>query len=56
MVKVGGVEGFRFNGLIGHNEDYGIPPGRFMRILDKIKGVDVLVTHQPPYIPELHPT
>ncbi len=44
-----------FNGLIEHDEDYGIPPGRFMRILDKIKGVDVFVTHQPPYIPELHP-
>ena len=23
--------------------------------MDKIKGVDVLVTHQPPYIPELYP-
>ena len=42
------------NGLIGYDEDYGIPPGRFMRI-DKIKGIDILVTHQPPYIPELYP-
>jgi hypothetical protein len=45
------------NGLIGYDEDYGIPPGRFMRIVNKIqhKGVDILVTHQPPYIPELYP-
>jgi len=42
------------NGLIGHDEDYGIPPGRFTRI-DKIKGIGILVTHQPPYIPELYP-
>ena len=42
------------NDLIGDDEDYGIPPGRFTRI-DKIKGVDILVTHQPPYIPELYP-
>ena len=48
-VRVSGI-----NCLIGHDEDYGIPPGRFMRI-DKIKGVDILVTHQPPYIPELYP-
>lgn len=26
-----------------------------MRIVNKIKGVDILVTHQPPYIPELYP-
>ncbi len=44
-----------FNGLIGHDRDYGIPPGRFMRVVNKIKGVDVFVTHQPPYIPELYP-
>jgi hypothetical protein len=23
--------------------------------VNKIKGVDILVTHQPPYIPELYP-
>jgi predicted phosphohydrolase len=26
-----------------------------MRIMNKIKGVDILVIHQPPYIPELYP-
>jgi hypothetical protein len=26
-----------------------------VRIVNKIKGVDVFVTHQPPYIPELYP-
>jgi len=49
-----GVRVSGFNCLIGHDEDYGIPPGRFMRI-GKIKGVGILVTHQPPYIPELYP-
>jgi predicted phosphodiesterase len=45
VVRVGGLRISGINGLIGHDEDYGIPPGRFMRIVDKIKGVNVLVTH-----------
>ena len=55
VVRVGELRVSGINGLIGYDEDYGIPPGRFMRIANKIKGVDVLVTHQPPYIPELYP-
>jgi predicted phosphodiesterase len=55
VVRVGGLRVSGINGLIGHDKDYGIPPGRFMRVVNKIKGVDVLVTHQPPYIPELYP-
>jgi hypothetical protein len=43
------------NGLIGYDRDYGIPPGRFMRVVNKIKEVDIFITHQPPYIPELYP-
>jgi len=55
VVRVGELRVSGINGLIGYDEDYGIPPGRFMRIVNKIKGVDILVTHQPPYIPELYP-
>ena len=53
-MRVGEFRVSGINCLIGHDEDYGIPPGRFMRI-GKIKGVGILVTHQPPYIPELYP-
>jgi len=55
VVRVGELRVSGINGLIGHDRDYGIPPGRFVRIVNKIKGVDVFVTHQPPYIPELYP-
>ena len=55
VVRVGELRVSGINGLIGHVRDYGIPPGRFVRIVNKIKGVDVFVTHQPPYIPELYP-
>jgi hypothetical protein len=55
VVRFGELRVSRINGLIGYDEDYGIPAGRFMRIVNKIKGVDILVTHQPPYIPELYP-
>jgi len=53
-VRVGELRVSGINCLIGHDEDYGIPPGRFTRI-DKIKEIGILVTHQPPYIPELYP-
>jgi len=55
VVRVGELRVSGINCLIGHDRDYGIPPGRFVRIVNKIKGVDILVTHQPPYIPELYP-
>ncbi len=55
VVKVGGLRVSGINGLIGHDRDYGIPPRRFMRVVSKIKEVDILITHQPPYIPELYP-
>jgi len=57
VVRVGELRVSGINGLIGYNKDYGIPPERFMSIVNKIqhKGVDILVTHQPPYIPELYP-
>jgi predicted phosphodiesterase len=45
VVRVGELRVSGINGLIGHDEDYGIPLGRFMRIVNKIKGVDVFVTH-----------
>jgi predicted phosphodiesterase len=55
VVRVGELRVSGINGLIGHDRDYGVPPGRFVRIVNKIKGVDVFVTHQPSYIPELYP-
>jgi len=55
VVRVGGLRVSGINGLIGHDRDYGIPPGRFMRIVNKIEEVDIFITHQPPYIPELYP-
>jgi predicted phosphodiesterase len=45
VVRVGGLRVSGINGLIGHDRDYGILPGRFMRVVNKIKGADVFVTH-----------
>jgi predicted phosphodiesterase len=45
VVRVGGLRVSGINGLIGYDRDYGIPPGRFMRVVNKIKEVDVFVTH-----------
>ncbi len=45
VVRVGELRVSGINGLIGHDEDYGIPLGRFVKIVNKIKGVDVFVTH-----------
>jgi len=55
VVRVGELRVSGINGLIGYDKDYGIPPGRFTRIVNKIKEIGILVTHQPPYIPELYP-
>jgi hypothetical protein len=55
VVRVGELRVSGINGLIGHDRDYGIPPGRFVRIVNKFKEVDIFITHQPPYIPELYP-
>ena len=55
VVRVGGLKVSGINGLIGYDRDYGIPPGRFMRVVNKIEEVDIFITHQPPYIPKLYP-
>ncbi|AAK41720.1 metallophosphoesterase [Saccharolobus solfataricus] len=56
-LKIAGI-----NGLIGERSSKGVPltkPTEFMNAIYKIKNsgikVDILIAHQPPYIPEIYP-
>jgi hypothetical protein len=57
IISVGDMKVTGINGLIGDDENYGIPPNKFLRIISRLrdKNVDVLITHQPPYLPEIYP-
>ncbi|MBB5254625.1 metallophosphoesterase family protein [Sulfurisphaera ohwakuensis] len=55
IIRVGNMRITGINGLIGDNKDYGIKPEKFLRIIGKLKDIDILVTHQPPYLPEIYP-
>lgn len=53
VLKIAGI-----NGLIGDGKKvYEITPNKFSRIVKRLKGtvIDILVTHQPPYLPEAYP-
>jgi len=62
VFEVGGLKIAGINGLIGENSIKGIPlttPTQFMNAIYRIKNsvpkLDVLITHQPPYIPDIYP-
>jgi predicted phosphodiesterase len=57
IISVGDMKVTGINGLIGDEENYGIPPNKFLKIISRLrdKNVDVLITHQPPYLPEIYP-
>ncbi|AAY80484.1 metallophosphoesterase family protein [Sulfolobus acidocaldarius] len=62
VYEVGGLKIAGINGLIGEGSKKGIPmtsPTRFRNALYRIKKavdrLDILVMHQPPYLPEVYP-
>ncbi|MFP3347594.1 MAG: metallophosphoesterase family protein [Sulfolobaceae archaeon] len=57
IISVGAMKVAGINGLIGDDENYGISPNKFLKIISRLrdKNVDVLITHQPPYLPEIYP-
>ncbi len=60
VIEIGGLKIAGINGLLGKKgREYEINPNRLTRIIKKIKDsvekLDVFVTHQPPYIPEVYP-
>ncbi|AOL17224.1 metallophosphoesterase [Sulfolobus sp. A20] len=62
VFEFGGLKIAGINGLVGDNNIKGIPittPTQFMNAIYRIKKyvpkLDILVTHQPPYIPEIYP-
>ncbi|QIW22840.1 metallophosphoesterase [Sulfolobus sp. S-194] len=55
IIRVGNMRITGINGLIGENKDYGIKPEKFLRIISKLRDIDILISHQPPYLPEIYP-
>jgi len=54
IISVGDMKVTGINGLIGDDENYGIPPNRFLKIISRLrdKNVDVLITHHLPTSPK----
>ena len=57
IIRVGKMRITGINGLIGDNKNYGIHPDKFLKIISKLKDkdIDILISHQPPYLPEIYP-
>ncbi|EWG06380.1 MAG: hypothetical protein ASUL_09839 [Candidatus Aramenus sulfurataquae] len=62
VFEFGGLKIAGINGLIGENSIKGIPvttQTQFMnavyRIKNSVSKLDILITHQPPYIPDIYP-
>ncbi|ACP54733.1 metallophosphoesterase family protein [Saccharolobus islandicus] len=55
IIRVGKMRITGINGLIGDNRNYGINPDKFLKLINKLKDIDILITHQPPYLPEIYP-
>ncbi|WP_229657700.1 metallophosphoesterase family protein [Thermocladium modestius] len=56
IVRAGGIKVSGINGLIGSGRrEYYTSPEKLMRLIGKLRGIDIFVSHQPPYLPEAYP-
>ncbi|BCU67924.1 hypothetical protein HS7_13610 [Sulfolobales archaeon HS-7] len=57
IYKIGNLRVAGINGLIGGKGEYSLSPDEFRAAYKRIarKGTDILVMHQPPYLPEVYP-
>lgn len=61
IYEIGGLAIAGINGLIGEGKIFNIPPDKAENIARKIKRklnnkrLDILIAHQPPYLPEVYP-